>query len=477
DQVVDADGNPVGLLTVTVHTDGDRMLWVAPGLPSHMTLDFDLAASNQVEFAVDGTSTVTVQPTLLADIDPQAPKVHRIRGPLKDVDEARRMFTLILRPFAHALSGGQAPFGALPVYTDADTVFDLSGTSYTGDAGLAALAGLPRFTAVVARGDLELAPRRFVAREVFAGSSVPGGDQDAVTGNVVSRTGDTAMIRGAALHRAGGQVSFLRDVEVTLGPQTTVSREGDPDAHDLSEVSVGQRVLVFGTLDPQTDPSVLAASHVRLLHTTLRGVVVSGAPLVLSLNSVDGRSLDIFDFAGTGTDPAHDADPAAYEVDPGTLPVQGLAVGAPVKVRGFVSEFSQAPPDFIARSLVDLGGVRALMTVGWNPASGTAIQAVDATGMDLSMGGAGLFHHVFQGFLVTDLAGLSPRIEPPANGEGRFTLAEPHRRVVYDLWEDFAADLADRLADGAVARGLVASGFWNPDNGTLVGDAVDLALQ
>ncbi len=472
DNVVDADGNPVGLLTLTVHMDGDRMLWVAPGLPSHMTLDFDLAASNRVEFAGDGTSTVTVEPTLLADVDPQAPKVHRIRGPLRDVDEAHRTFTLILRPFVHAMTGGQAPFGLMPVYTDADTVFDLSGTTYTGDAGLAALAAMGRFTAVVAKGDLMLAPRRFLAREVFAGSSVPGGDEDAATGNVVSRAGDLAVLRGAFLQRAGGQLGFLKDVEVNLAG-AEVTREGDTDAHALSEVSVGQRILVFGDLDSQADPAAMTATQVRLLPTTLRGVVAgTGSPLVLSLSSVDGRDPELFDFAGTGTAPEDDD-----RVDLGALPALDLEVGDPVKVSGFVSGFGQAPPDFHARTLVDLGAVRALMTVGWMPASGTAIPALDATGMDLSMDGTGLFHHVFQGFQATDLAGTAPRFEPPADGQGRFSIMAPHRRVTYDLWEDFAADLAQRLEGGARIRGLVATGTWNAAGDTMTGDVLDVTVH
>jgi hypothetical protein len=82
-----------------------------------------------------------------------------------------------------------------------------------------------------------------------------------------------AVLRGAFLQRAGGRLGFLKDVVLNLSG-AEVTREGDTDPHTLSEVSVGQRVLVFGDLDSQADPAVMTATQVRLLPTTLRGVVV-----------------------------------------------------------------------------------------------------------------------------------------------------------------------------------------------------------
>ena len=55
---------------------------------------------------------------------------------------------------------------------------------------------MPAFTATVVLGDLKFNPRRFVAREVYAGSSVAGGEQDVVTGNVIRRDGNTLTIKG-----------------------------------------------------------------------------------------------------------------------------------------------------------------------------------------------------------------------------------------------------------------------------------------
>src|SRR5207245_119819 len=80
-----SQGVPVGAMSMTVRLDDARRLLIAPGIPALLDLDFNLAASNQVDMS-GASPVVTVSPLLVADVNPDAPKPHRIRGPLDMVD-------------------------------------------------------------------------------------------------------------------------------------------------------------------------------------------------------------------------------------------------------------------------------------------------------------------------------------------------------------------------------------------------------
>src|SRR5712692_8964907 len=177
----DIQGSPVTTMSMSAKLDNARQLVIAPGIPALFDLDFNLAASNLVNMSVPASPVVTVNPLLVADVNPDAPKPHRIRGPLDSVDTQAGRFTLILRPF-NLLQGDH---GRLSFLTDGNTTFEIDQTSYVGSAGLTALAAKPRLTATVAVGTLDLATRSFMATEVLAGSSVRFGTSDVVTGNVI----------------------------------------------------------------------------------------------------------------------------------------------------------------------------------------------------------------------------------------------------------------------------------------------------
>ena len=68
---------------------------------------------------------------------------------------------------------------------------------------------------------------------------------------------------------------------------------------------------------------------VRLHITHLSGLVNSILPgqTDITLNSIDRRGVEIFDFAGTGTSTETDADPDNYEVATGNLLMQMLGTG------------------------------------------------------------------------------------------------------------------------------------------------------
>jgi hypothetical protein len=479
--ILDGDGNAVELLSVSVQLAGDKPLVVAPGTPAYLMLDFDLNASNTVDFDISGDPVLTVDPTLIADIQPEDPKPHRIRGPLKAVDVETERFEIVVKPFRHSLSNREPRFGALTILTDDDTTYDINGQIYTGAEGLTALAGLEPFSAVVVMGDLKFRPYRFVAAEVTAGSSVPGGDQDTAAGNVASREGDVLTLRGATLKRADGRAAFNDDITVLLGEATEVRRELSEDPYTIDDISIGQRILVFGTLssDPDNGAVIDAVDGaVTLLLTTVSGVVVSAdpysadeAPLVVDLRSIDNRDISIFDFTAAGADPAY------YEIATGALDISSLTSGAPVRVMGHVAPFGANPPDFQARTIVNVEQVPSVLKVHWRPASAYAVGiSFDALTLDLE--GAARFHHVFQGRVITDLTTLSdaPVIVPAVGTTGFYNIHGRRGRTVFTDFAAFAADLETRLENTALIWKIEAFGEFSEPATTLTADTVHVHL-
>jgi len=471
ESILDEDGNPITTLEVSVRLEGRNSLLIAPGIPVHLTLDFNLNASNIVEFDLSGSPTLTVQPFLLAELNPEAPKIHRVRGPLKDVDVTGGTFEVIIRPFIHILSGGDEHFGTLEVRTTDNTIYEINEEVYTGQAGLSALDAMQALTAVIAIGDLKFFPARFEAHHVYAGSSVPGGTLDVVSGNVISRTGTALTVRGATLIRAGGSVVFNDTLTVQVGLNTVVRRQLSFDLFDIDDISIGQRVTIFGTLNIDETELDATEGYARMHLTTLRGQALSAGPpwFVVDLNSIDGRRVSIFDFTGTGAIPADDANPANYEIDVGALDISSISAGAPVKVRGFVNTFGQAPEDFNAWTVIDVSNVRASLVVNWRPATAAAFEYISSDYLTLNLNGVGLFHHVHRAGVVTDLTELfdSPSIEPEEEGGGLFVIYQGGTLQVHFTFENFISDLESRLANDGTVQGIAAFGHFDETSTTL----------
>jgi hypothetical protein len=494
DNIIDSDGSPVSQLEVSVRLEDRSRLLITPGIPSHLTLDFDLKASNTVAFDDAGVPTQTVEPFLLADVELETPKIHRLRGPLAGVDIDSNSFEVILRPFHHVMNTDHARhFGALDVLTTDSTIFEVDGVAYEGQPGLVAMDAKPLFAAVIVIGDLKFNPRRFEAREVYVGSSVPGGDLDVVTGNVISRTGDSLTVKGATLVRAGGTVIFNDEVTINLGDMTTVKRQlSMGNAYVIDDVSVGQRIRVFGTLtnDSATqlemDAGVGYEGWLQMRLTTLRGTVVGVVgipeqplPFVIDLQAIDGRRVALFDFTGTGTVAENDADPAFYEIDTGALDVSSLADGTPIKVRGFVRPFGQAPDDFEAQTTVDVTQLKAVMVANWNPASDTAIETVSADGITLSVDGVGHFHYLVRGRVAIDLVeqASAPQIVPREDGTGLFVISQGDTYQLHTTFANLATDLEGRLATGALVKHLGARGMYDDASVVITTGFMVVALE
>lgn len=475
----DTLGKALTTLDLEVKFDGQKALVILPGVPAHLTLDFNLKASNQVD-TDPATPIVTVEPFLVAEVSPQAPKIHRVRGPLRSVDVLDASFKIGIRPF-HQTSGDH---GGLTVATGVTTSFEIDGTAYNAAAGLAVLAAKPAGTAVVVFGDLNVALHRFMAQEVYAGSSVPFGVSDVVTGNVIARSGDLLTVRGATLVRADGTFTFRDTVEVQLADTTKILKQTSPlAAPTKNDISVGSRITALGSLQVGGDTPRLDAGTglVRLLVTTLHGSVnvLATGSFEISLQAINGRPVSIFNFAGTGSSTATDADPAHYEVASGLLSLAGLTAGTPVRVKGFMKPYGSAPADFNALSVANLATQDAELIMSWNPASSAPFTSLSATGLTLNTAGAGLAHHLVRGGSRTDLLTLSPAptVTPASGSSGPYAIGYRGTVQMYTLFDQYRQALADRLGAGQLARAYGARGSFNDALVTMEAIAMFTALK
>jgi hypothetical protein len=477
----DGQGNPVTTMSMTVRLDNARPLPIAPGIPALLDLDFNLAASNTVT-NVPAAPIVTVSPLLVADVNPDAPKPHRIRGPLDSVNTQAGTFTLLLRPFNLV----QGNHGRLTFATNANTIFEIDQVSYVGSAGLAALNADGPLTATVAIGTFDLPNRRFIATEVLAGSSVAFGTDDALVGNVLSRNNNTFVVKGAELVRGTGTLIFRDTVTVTVGNGTKMLKEGSGTqcapsiACTTNDISVGQRVTVLGTLDAPGTSLDATSGLVRLLVTQLNGVVSSASSgvIVMNLARIDGRPVGLFDFTGTGTP---NADPTAYQVNPSGLSVAGIGNTTPLKVRGFVQPFGQATAsdDFNAITLINTTNAPATLVVGWPLLQATPFNSYPAGGLVVNLTNTGFFHDIFRGGVDTQLATTdTPTVQAPDPTHGLFVLGANGTVQVYTQMNAYQAALQSNLTAGRKASGFVAfGGVYTDSTKTLSAGVMATALQ
>ncbi len=479
--VVDANGNLLGTYTLEVKLGDQDRLIVAPGRPALLEIDFDLAASHDVDFAQVPPVAIAA-PFLVADVMPVDEKDLRIRGPVTAVDITSMSYDVRSRPW-HRRDGD---FGPVSVHVEEPTEFEIDGVPYTGIEGLRALDALGAGTPSVARGTLDVASREFTATTVLAGDSVPGHRHDTVMGNVVSRNGNLLTVRGATIVPASGSVVFNDDVLVSIGPDTLVTRAGHRDVN-VQDISVGQRVYVAGivTSDPAVPGLTLDATQgrVRLQITRLTGIVNNATTglLTMKLSGIDRREIELFDFSGTGVTPDQDADPIDYEVDTATLGLGFVEPELRVSVLGFPNEFGAAPPDFEARSVIDVAAARAKLAIGWLPDGTTA--------PFLSLGTAGLVpnldnpdlgerHHLKIGDAIIDLTTLpaTPTLVGADARHTRFAIMQRNRIQVFRSFERFVATLAELLDGSTAAYSLHASGQYLRDSNTLNAHVIGVRL-
>ncbi len=465
-QVRDASGNAVTTLDIAVKFDNLRHLIVAPGIPAHLTLDFNLQASNTVDL---GTTppTVRVQPILIADVTPDRVKPHRVRGPLVSVNTANSSYRAAIRPFhRHSVDHGQ-----LTVQVSPSTLFEINGVNHQGNAGLAQLALLPTFSATLAIGNLDVSGRRFNAEEVYAGSSVPFGASDVIQGSVIQRSGNTLTVIGASLFRADGTLTFTDTLTVNVSSNTKVTRAGQiitGNGATIGEISVGSFITALGRLNGALLDASAAGDLVRLGMTTFAATAntVAAGSARLTVQRINGRPVSRYNFAGTGTIAGNDASPNDYQVNTGALSLAGITAGTPVRVRGFVQPFGQAPEDFDAQTVVNLSAVPGNLLVDWEPATPGPFTTATSTALGLNLTSAPTFHHVYRAGVAIDLKGTAyaataPTVQPDSNGKGLFAIAQPGSVQVFTTFAGYVSALQLGLAGGKTADGMTAYGTFD----------------
>ncbi|NNF50799.1 MAG: metallophosphoesterase [Gammaproteobacteria bacterium] len=467
--VVDANGQAIADAEFEILLDNRRQLVVRRGIPSLLTIDFDLAASHEVDLSTS-PATATAEPYLIAEVDPVDAKTMRLRGPLISVSLDESAYAVRIRPFHDR----DTSFGRARVNTDANTEFEVDGVTYEGEAGLEAMTRLATGSPTLAFGELSVIDRSFLATEVYAGSSVPGYDFDVIRGNVIERTGNRLKVRGAIIVPRQGRARFHRTATVLVDEGTKVLRRGHDSANlGINAISVGQRINAFGSVTADPDDGIVldaTEGRVRMLMTRLNGLVNSVFPgqIDIALQSIDRRPIRIFDFTGTGLSEAVDADPDNYEIATGALDNASLSEGAAVKVFGFVNSFGEAPPDFEARSFADYSDSRAMLAIGWGPNGTTAPFAdlgPDGMLLDLSNPEIGGRHYIRQGDVFIDLLGLSaaPVIAPNPERPGVYAIKQGNRIWIHSDFALFTSDLAARLDGNTRVRGMYAKGGYEAD--------------
>ena len=484
-KVVDADGNPLGVVDVKVILDNRSRLIVAPGRPSLLTLDFNLAATNTVDLSTT-PATVTARPTLVASLEPVDEKDLRVRGPLVSVDTSAGSYVVDLRPFNRRTGRN----GEVTVHTTSTTAFEVNGETSTGSAGLQALEAAGAGTATIALGTLSTSDRSFTAVKVYAGSSVPGTGYDAVIGTVIARSGDELTVRGGTIvhndstmnSSSDDLASFDRgDIKVIVGPNTVVLKDGfGAQAQGADAISVGQLINAFGSASTSGGVTTIDATSGRVrmhLSHVIGSVVNTAAPiLTVDVDAINGRRVSAFDFSGTGQSSGVDADPANYEVQTGALSLSQLAIGKLVRVFGYVTPFGAAPPDFEARSLVSYAELRAELGMSWSGGGTNApFSSINDSGLilDLANPAIGLRHHIHIGPLVTDLNNLasSPLIAPASSGQMMFVVATPTGIRHYSDFAEFVTALNAELTASNMVN-FSASGSYDQVSNTLTSNVI-----
>ena len=471
----DKDGNILTTLEINVELPNVNRIVVWPGIPAHVTLDFDLKASNTVDAVAE---TVTVSPLLLAEVNPKDPKIHRVRGPLQDVNLDNNSFRVIIRPFG-LLNGD---FGRLTVLTDNNTEFEINGQTFMGNDGLLELNTFPFATAIVVRGDLITGTRQFMATEVYAGSSVAFGDKDVVYGSVVARNGDVITVRGASLIRADGTLIFRDNVNVTIGDNTILTRQlSGGIIPNKDDISVGQQVTVLGTLGADINSPTMDATEglLRMCLSSLAATVnsINGNQLNVNIQYINGRHINLYNFSGTGgANP--DSNPVAYRVHTGSLDLSGLNNGSAVRVRGFAVPFGQAvSDDFTAQTVINLDNVPSTLLTNWFPASVNPFTTTTDTALVLNMNGTGVLHHIFQYGIVTDLKTLGSPTTLTENGRGLYAVFQNGRVVLYTEFGKFVAALNNKLGTLESMDFIASRGRWDLPSTTLTTNVIAVHFQ
>ena len=171
------------------------------------------------------SAEVTVNPVLVANTSIDDEKTRRLRGLLETVDVDAGSFVVDIRPFRIR----HRSYGEITAHINENTHYEIDGVSYGPDEGLLQLNEMPALTPLVALGRFDYQQRRFLADEVYAGSSVPWHDSDILKGSVIARNGNRLIVLGASIEFDDGHFNFNDEVSVEIDSTTKVTKQASSD--------------------------------------------------------------------------------------------------------------------------------------------------------------------------------------------------------------------------------------------------------
>jgi hypothetical protein len=513
---VNASGQAVGQISVTASLDPGNTLRIAAKQSAQLALNFNLAATNIVNA---GAKTVTITPMVAASALPIDTKQVLMRGPLVAVNSSSLLFTTGVMPFGGTVGG----LGEFTVTASDVTTYEINGFSSTGATGLAQIGALGTNSPIVVYGTLTssttttntavagttpattgtattttspattltgttevsstISTVSFTASQVLAGSSVQGSGVDRVSGVVSARSGNTLAIEDGTLIASDGSNSFIPGTSIiAVGPNTavTILGQGAVTTDNPQQISVGTTVDAFGTATLTSSGVTLDASvgRVRLDPTIAAGLVtVQGSGgLTVDLGLLGGRSVDVFDFAGTG------AAPTQFTVNTGTLDLVNSVTGAPVVVSGFPNSFGVASPDFTATSLLDPTTIPAELVVDWGAGTAAPFTTFDTSGitLDLLNASIGLRHQIQVGSQAINILGLaSDQIAPATGSTTLFSIGHASSGTTesFNTYANFITQLQSELNGSVLATEITAVGQYTASTIAFSATSITLVLN
>lgn len=464
--ITDNAGNTLSTLSMTVSLLNHDSLIIAPGIPAHLSLDFDLKVSNQIVYDDSGEAiSLVVEPELIASVDIDRDKVLRLRGALKETSLDDETFTLFIRPFIHPLEKNNR-FGELTVHTSDVTSYEIDGIPYLGNDGLQIISAQEKLTAVIAFGQIDMVNHRLNATQVLAGTSVPWGNKDLLIGHVIARDDNTLTLKGARLERKDGSVQIGKTQQVLISETTQVIKPGVDETLTTDAISVGQQVHIIGDTDTSSNASFNAEEGlVRLVLTNVRGEIIDIVDtkdnvLKLEAQRFDHLKASVFDFSGTGIDSSNDSDPDNYSIDTSTLDLGNFQLNDPVIVRGHVNEFGSAPNDFTAHSLIAVKSLKGNLAVSWEQTNDMAITIEIDNSLILALHSENRLHHIFRRGIQNDISQSGDSVSLKADKANHWVIQTAQERTIHTRYEAFLAQLEelennlDLSVTGLKAHGL-----------------------
>jgi hypothetical protein len=500
---VGISGQALGQVTLTLTLDPANDLSISTNKVSRLALDFKLAASNVVNTSAD---TVTVTPLIVASASPTDGKNVRIRGPLVSADTANTDYTVGVTPFDFPT--GET--GQLKISPSDATTYEINGAGWTGTTGLTALAGSGPSAMTVTLGTMTSSSSTsttttngttttstttdvtYAATQVLAGSSVQSSSLDRVSGIVSARSGNTLSIEDATLIGIDGTNTFMSGaatVNVGAGTLVTVLGQGSTGNNTIAQISVGSSIYAFGTATTPGSGNVTldaSAGHVQLDKTSASGLVtvVGSGSLDLNLTSLGGRSIQAFDFAGTGSSSSAPASAGSYVVSTGTLDLTNSTVGVPVVVTGLAASFGAAAPDFTASALLDPSTISAELVVDYGSGTSAPFTTYNSAEIDLTRTNAsiGTRHLIQVGAESINIAGMSsdPLIVPSTTVStlvfsiGHSTSGTVENFITYGA---FITALTGELNGSVLVTGVTALGQYTSSSYTFTATSITVVLS